>query len=494
MSSKNRRNKQQIPMWAKLGHGAPTTRREFLASGIIPFAAWAVAPSLSMLLNPDRAAAQASNCAAPSSVNYIPFITLNLQGGPSLASQLAVKNLNGDFLGSYDKVGLGAGPGRSFNIEKEFGNVEFAGTAIGGSTTGLVSKFLTGVRSPRNDGVRSVALDKTAFIWSAVALGDDTGANPLDVTGLVVKMGLNGGKLPNLGVSGTSTGINQKAAVLPPPAPFVVNNVNDLTNALGYSAGLATLSTPQKSALARLIASISGSQIKRMATTSPAITTSQLIECAGIRNVDLIGSGGGDANPLAVGGTLSTELARIWAVTVADRTSQNAIFGSLVYNGLVGNASTINLNVGGYDYHDGTRTTGNARDQAAGSIVGKILDTAAFLNKPVFIYVCADGATSSGDAVTADAPWMSDRGIAGMQYMLAYHPTGRPAVSGNQIGGFNEGQAADGKFPTGTSAELAAQAVFANYAAWNGRMDFLEQYRILNDATLRGQTIKLQKG
>jgi hypothetical protein len=283
-------------------------------------------------------------------------------------------------------------------------------------------------------------------------------------------------------------------AVVPPPAPVVIGRVDDLTNALGYATKLSGLSTKQKTALARTIANLSSSQLQRIATSSGDKTVTDLVECSGIRNVDLISTGGGDLNPLALGNAVSTELARIWGINVNDRTSQNAVFGSMVYNGLTGNAATINLNMGGYDYHDNTRTTGDGKDLAAGQVVGKILETANYLQKPVFIYVCADGATSSGETTTADSPWMSDRGIAGMQYILAFHPTKRPETSGFQIGGFNAGQAADGRFPTGTSAELAAQAVFANYAAWNGRQDFLEANRIAIDANTRSQVIKLQKG
>lgn len=487
------RKEKPVPFWAKLNHGKPKTRREFLATGIIPFSAWAVGPSIGSLLLSSVANA-AGNCDASTGTAYIPFITINLAGGPSLASQLVVKNLNGGNISSYSKLGLGTGPGLSFNVVKEFGNVEFSGTSIGGNTTGLVSKFLTGVRDPRAQNMRIAALDNTAFVWSAVSLADDSSANQLDITGLVTKMGLAGTKLPNLGRNDTSTGIGQKPAVLPPPAPFIVGSVADLSNALGYASGLASMSLKQKSSLAKVIASMSGTQIRRMSASSGAATLAQMVDCAGVRNVDLIATGGGDVSPLALGNAVSTKLAQIWGINVNDRTSQNAVFASMVYNGLVGNASTVGLNLGGYDYHDGTRTSGDGKDLAAGQLVGKILDTAAYLGKPCFLYVCADGATVSAESATADGAWMSDRGIAGMQYILAYHPTKRPETSGFQIGGFNDGQAADGKFPTGTSADMAAQAVFSNYAAWNGRMDFLEQYRILGDAALRTKTIKLQKG
>jgi hypothetical protein len=237
------------------------------------------------------------------------------------------------------------------------------------------------MRSPRGEAARNSALDKTAFIWSAVSLADDTSSNLLDITGMAIKMGLSGGKLPNLGRSDTSTGIGQKAATIPPPAPFVVGSVDDLTNALGYSSAMKNASIKQKTALARAISSLSGQQIQRISQSSPIVVLNGLLQCAGMRNVDLISAGSGDVNPFVVGGSLSTEMQRIWQVQANDRTSQNAVFGSMVYNGLSGNAASINLNMGGYDYHDATRTTGDTRDLEAGRVIGKILETAAMLNK-----------------------------------------------------------------------------------------------------------------
>jgi hypothetical protein len=483
--------RKDLPMWAKLGHAKPSNRREFLQAGIIPFAAWMVGPSLSVLLNPLRAEA-ATTCGGATGANAIPFITINLSGGASLAGGIVTKTLNGDYLPSYTKVGGGIGPNQSYSITTEFGGMEFPGTAIGGATTGLVSKFLMGVRNPRNvaGAARPTALDNTAFLWQAVSSNDDTRMNPFDVTGLVLKMGLSGGKLPNLGSVDTPTGIAQQPTLLPPPAPFIVGSVTDLTNALSYASGLTGLTIGQKASLARTIAGLTGSQLQRLQTTPAATAVTSLIDCAGIKNAEMVATGGGDINPFIVP-TLGTNLATIWDT---QNKPMNETFGAMVYNAIVGNASTVNLNLGGYDYHDNTRTTGNARDLAAGELVGKILETAAYLQKPVFVYVCSDGATVSEDSTVADSPWVSDRGVAGTQYMLAYHPNGRPALSSNQIGGFNSGQAADPNFATGNSPDLAAQAVFANYASWNGKVDFLEANRVLGDANMRNQVIKLQKG
>ena len=55
------KNKKEMPMWAQLGHTKPVTRREFLATGVIPFSAWAVGPSIATLLLQEQAKAGRNN-------------------------------------------------------------------------------------------------------------------------------------------------------------------------------------------------------------------------------------------------------------------------------------------------------------------------------------------------------------------------------------------------------------------------------------------------
>jgi hypothetical protein len=481
------KKKEQIPQWARTGHSKPVTRRDFLAHGIIPFAAYAVAPTVVQMLS-STAHAQSQGCES-TSAPMIPIITINLSGGPSLAGQLAVKKLDGSFLSSYTKLGLGAGPNRSFKLDKEFGTVDFAGEPIGGNNpNAIVSQFLQGVRFPRaNMMTKITALQKTAFISSSVASQDDSAMNSFDITGLAIKLGMKGQKLPNLGRSDTATGIAAKSALIPPPSPFIVTNAQDLINALGYNKALTNLNRNQQTALARLIASLSNEQTQRIAKISGAESIKKMIDCAGIKNIDLISTGGGDVDAYSTtSNSKAVQLASIWGYNQAtpNKSGQNEVFAAMVYNGLIGNASTINLNLGGYDYHDNTRTSGDAKDLAFGQVVGKVLETAELYEKPVFIYVCADGATTSAELSTADSAWTSDRGSAGMQYILAYHPTKRPEVSSNQIGGFNDSQASDSQFPTGSAPEAAAQAIFANYAAWNKKTSFLTENRILTTDVL----------
>jgi hypothetical protein len=148
----------------------------------------------------------------------------------------------------------------------------------------------------------------------------------------------------------------------------------------------------------------------------------------------------------------------------------------MVYNALLGQSGTVNLQMGGFDYHNNTRNTGDQRDQAAGANIGRILDTARILGKKVFLYVTSDGSVVSDEnAVPGQGTWTSDRGDAGLAMIFIYDPAGRPATSGYQIGNFTNGQVADPSTPVGASPDLAAQAVFANYLQLNKRMDLFDR-------------------
>src|SRR5262245_28468294 len=100
--------KKEMPVWAKLGHKKPVTRREFLGYGLIPFAASAFVPgALSLLVSPE---AEAALCAS-SGGGLVPFITLNLSGGASISSNFLPFDAGGSPLASYTKLGMGNNTG-----------------------------------------------------------------------------------------------------------------------------------------------------------------------------------------------------------------------------------------------------------------------------------------------------------------------------------------------------------------------------------------------
>ena len=452
------KNKKDIPLWARTGHKKPTTRREFLASGLIGFSAVLTGPSLLSLLLRDQAVAAELNCAAYSSSAasiLAPFITVNLSGGSAMAANFVPMDAGGQPLPSYNVMGLGDG---AVPIEREFGNVPFAGQGI--------SKFMVGLR------LRATAatIANTAFVGVCVRSQDDSGNNKFDSSGMLHKAGLVGALLPNIGRRASATGINQMPAFISPPAPLVVNSVADIRGALGYTGALNTLTAAQKTSLAETIQKLSASQSRKLASSGSA-GSQELIDCVGIKNKELIGMGGGDINP-----TINADLNTLWGINAATALNNAAfIAASMVYTALNGNAGSANLEIGGFDYHDNSRTSGDAKDQEAGEMIGRILESARIMNRKVFIYVTSDGAVSSPQSTARNAPWSSDRGSAGAAYMIAYDPAGRPATSGFQLGQFTTGQAADDRFVTGNDPERAAAAVFINYLNWNKKMDLISK-------------------
>lgn len=381
-----------------------------------------------------------------------------------MAANWVPTDQGGQFLASYDVLGLGAGA--SLPIEREFGNVPFAG-AVNGR---LISQFLQGVRQSAGNAVAN-----TAFVGVPNRSRDDTSANKSAIEGMLSKAGLVGTMLPNLGQRSTATGNRNQPAVVVPPAPLVVNNTNAIASSLGYAGALGnTLNANQKAALARLINNLSTSQSKRLMATNSGADIKKVLDCAGVKNADLISKGAQGVDPRqdTAGATLNT----IWGInnnTAAN--NANLVMASMVYNVLKGQAGAATLDLGGYDYHDGSRTTGDRRDLDAGVLVGRVLASAQALQSPVFIYVTSDGAVSGARSNSPDTPWRSDRGNGGAAYMMFFSPQGRRQTSSNQIGWFTAGQEADSRFVTGGSPEAAAAAVFANYLQLNNKLSMFSQ-------------------
>lgn len=451
------KSKKQIPSWVSTGHARPVTRRELLAAGAIPFSASLLVPDWFNLLLP-QAHGQATNCPAPAA-GMIPVITLNLAGGAAMASNFVPMDQGGNPLPNYGLMGLGNG---EVPLELEFGTVPFAGIENGV----MISKFLQGLRE-----TSPTARANTAFVGVCVRSRDDSSENRFAIDGLVARSGLSGALLPYLGRQSTFTGVNQKPAISSPPSPLVVNSYSTITGSLGYAAALGTsMNSGQKSALAKMVSRLSEAQARRIASDASGVQVKNLIDCANIKNADLAQMSNPGVDPRL--DAKGAELSAAWGISSStSTTNQNLIFAAMTYNVLKGNAGAAGLEIGGYDYHNNSRTTGDAKDLEAGQTVGRILETAAIMQRPVFLYVTSDGAVTSPNSTSRNAPWSSDRGIAGAAYMLYYDPAGRRATSNNQIGWFTTGQAADDKFFTGNSPELAAASVFANYLKLNNKMN-----------------------
>lgn len=484
------KNNKNIPQWALTGHKKPTTRREFLGYGMIPFAASTFMPNLFQLLSPQVAGAQSANCSVAAST-MIPFIQFNLSGGAGLMANFLPHDMNRNPLASYSILGVGAG-GVSVPIAREFGNVPFAGDRGDGQ---LISNVLVGIRERASQAAR----DKTAFIGMCVRSRDDSRENPFSMNGLVHRAGLVGTKLPHLGTEDSATGINQQPVLFAPPAPLVVDRFTDVANALGYTASLNTaLNQAQKERLTKLIGDLNGSQAKKLAAINSGAAVQQVLDCAGVKNIDLVKEGAAAVDPRS-----NAAVSAVWGVNMQTAVNnESLVFATMVFNTLNGQAGSCSLNKGGYDYHGNARTVTNQRDLDAGRIIGNILQTAEVMQRPLFLYVTSDGAVSSTNSVDdRQSQFNSDRGSGGTAYLIMYNPTARPVTTDFQIGHFDRlrngviesTQAADDTTIVGGSPELATQAAFANYCRLNNRMDLYSQIvvRGLVEADRINQVVKV---
>src|SRR5262249_40351850 len=144
----------------------------------------------------------------------------------------------------------------------------------------------------------------------------------------------------------------------------------------------------------------------------------------------------------------------------------------MVVNGFAG-AGTIEL--GGYDYHDGTRATGETRDFQAGQAMGAVLEYAARRNQQLMLYAFTDGALDSDGTIDNSADgrgkgrWRGDDQSTAAVFMLVHDPAGRPQLTSpamQQVGYYRP----TGDIETGASAvsnnvQALAEMVVLNYMA-----------------------------
>lgn len=437
-------------------------RRDFLAAGVIPFSASMIMPSwLNIFANAGVAEAQELSCKAAGTGTLCPYIGLKLSGGAGLAMNFVPHDKGLQPLNSYSLMGLGKNAISILN--QDFANLAPFWTTAGGQTSGV----LTGIRAQ----AQPTTLSKTAMVGVCFRSQDDSSTNKLDPSGMVGKAGLAGSILPNMGRSNTETGFNALSAIVKPDAPLIVSRFEDIAGSLGVTGALANLLPPEKEKLFGVVKRSVASQAGGIRSLSGGATLAKLAECASIGNEALVKN----ANNLNISPLSDAAFAANWGITAATSTSaQNFVFASLVWNALNKNAGTVNLDMGGYDYHDGTRTSGDARDQAAGAVIGMILESFAIRGTDGFLTVFSDGSVSSADSESPTAPWMSDRGTAGMAYMFHYKHQGVAKAKSFQLGSFTQGQVADDTNLIGGTTEKAAAAIFANYLAANDQLGKFE--------------------
>ncbi len=449
-------------------HPKPSTRREFLATGLLGFSGSMLAPSImNVLARPEFAFGQTDDSCSVASGAMPAFIVVNLSGGNSISGNLPPLGEDRQPLLKYDLLGLGANQD-VFTNDTLGSNMFQPGVRVAGTRNAGVpaGHMFLGISLRASQ----TTIDKTTLINACTPSGDDTSSNLADPTGAVLAAGLSGESLPNLGSrDGTGTGVGQMPAIVRPPAPLIVRNFTDISGALAPAGTLASrLTEPRRKKLLELVNSLSGSQARAVASPGSATGTmlAKVVECATGKNIELASNTDPRIDP-----GLDAGVAAVWGITAANKAGANYAQAAMVYNALNGNASTCSIELGANDYHGNGKAAQNATDLRNGEVVGRILETAAVMNKPVFIYIVSDGSVSAPSGSAYGVGYTNDSGNRGKVLFLAFHPTARPGVKadafGHQLGYYTAGQGASDDTVVGTPQKAAAAAV-ANWLSFAG--------------------------
>jgi len=493
-------------------HPKPVTRRELLGAGFISAPAIVMAPSwLGALLKSQGAEAAlptdltgeckvaAAGSSGMGTTGPVPFITIDLAGGANLIGSEALVGVKGgqmNFLSAagYSRLGLPGNmlPSAAGFIDTSMGIAFHSDSAILRGIKSRAANALAGV-----NGVVIPAMSQ-----------NDTGNNPLNAMYAIAKGAsvfaaqnppVPYGTLITLcGTQSSVSGGNSAAPaafVDPTLQPTKIASATDDTGLVSsgtssvspdtiaayesqvkISGGIATVASGN--AFQNTV--VLGQEPLIPGATAADTTLKQQVRCAYVKSAATAASFNDpsklnpslDTNIVAASGAIFTT-----AEYNADGDIKKAAaVMKLVMNGYAG-AGTITL--GGYDYHDGSRVSGEVKNEHAGVIIGAILDYARRVSTPVMIQVISDGSLNSTGNVDGNAMargklgWQGDSQQTAASFILVYSPKGRPVMSanvaGNQIGFMNtDGTVNATSSPAANANNLLVQTVMLNWMALNG--------------------------
>jgi hypothetical protein len=488
-------------------HKRPVSRRDFLAAGMLSSTGVVMAPAwLAALLksrrangalDPDITALLAQGqCNVPTAASGIAFICFDLAGGANLVgSEVLVGQQGGQtaFLSTagYELLGVPGNmvPSSSANIDSSLGLLWQADGAI-------------------KRGIQSVATTPATAAGTSGAVfcaesQNDTQTNPHNPMYGIAMAGANGLLLDLIGNESSVSGGNSMAlpqTINPALQPTVISQPSDATGLVstgGASAdplSVAVLesqvrisggSTPFASgnettiggAMSAPSGSTPGVSLYTSSDPNQAVDDTTLknqVRCAYVKSANTADVFGNPAaldptqDPLIIGGSSPIFTAAQFSNSDVAAT---ATVMKLVIDGYAG-AGTIAM--GGFDYHDGTRATGETRNFQAGQMIGAVLEYAQRKGKPVMIYVISDGSLSSNlmpDNSTAGRGklgWQGDNSAVASTFFLVYNPGGRPTLAngtaGQQIGYFSaSGNVVTSSSPAANSVPQLAELAILNY-------------------------------
>lgn len=461
-------------------HKRPMTRREFLSQGFMASCAAVTAPSLlNIFAGINNANATGHDCGIGSIIagNKIPFVNIDLSGGANIAgSNVMVGGPGGqlDFLAEegYSKLGLPADmlPALPGQLNTELGLAFHADSAM---LRGILSKTSVTTRANVNGTVLCARSE------------NDTSNNPHNPIYGINKAGANGDLVSLVGTRSSDSGGKSQAPenmIDPTVRPTRVVKPQDAMGLVDTGKLLSLLDQQDATRVMQTIERISALKINKLAETQEI---KNIVQCGYAQTVDLV-SRYGDPNVLNANADTDLIGAAESIFTAEDLNNDDllkvASIAKLVINGFAG-AGTISL--GGYDYHDSSRATGEVKDFLAGQAIGATIEYAARKNTPVMVYVFSDGSVASNGEIDNSAEgrgkgiWKGDNSSTSSVFFLVYNPNGQSQLvtpTSQQIGYFRPtGSVETAASPISNNVGLLAETVVLNYLALHDEVNRLTE-------------------
>lgn len=506
-------------------HKRPVTRRDFLSAGLIAGGAYVAAPSIfSGLLSAQAHAATPALCGYEGSGGGgIPFMCFDLGGGANMAgSNILIGQQGGQedhvSIAGFSKLGLPVGmlptdPGGGIN--REFGLAMHADSAF---LRGMISKTTITTRANVNGAVIPARSD------------NDTGNNPHNPMYGIAKAGASGALLSLVGSRNSDSGgrsVAPDSMIDLSIRPTQVASPQDATS-LVDTGDLGSLMPDTNEAGAVMTAAeqisfnkiSAGSDALSLGTPiNPADPASLSIQdhvhCGYLKtaytvtefgdisafdpeaDINIVGGNGlVDPAPASNVGPVPGDLQSTQAIFSQNEVDNNSTLrktASVMKLVVRGQAGAGTVESGGYDYHNGTRGTGERRDFVAGQAMGAVLEYAARNNTPVMVYCFTDGSLASNgrldntDDGRGKGEWTGDNSSTSAAFFFVYNPPatgGRPVLMGGtvdqqarhqQLGYFRSSASVEtnGTTPGANAPNLLAEMCVLNYMALhNGHGQF----------------------
>jgi hypothetical protein len=478
-----------------LDHRPPISRREFLGRGMLTTSATLIGAGsfFSMFAKPRKAYADLAGdiqglvntpCNIRDGAGKVPFIAFDLAGGGNIAGSNALVGGAGgqlDFLSTagYNKLGL---PG-SMIPNAAAGAASFVNTSLG-LAMHSDSAYLRGIQSIAATGTMG---NVNGAVIPAISQ-TDTDLNPHNPMYGIHTVGAAGALLVLIGTEATTSGGNSEAPsymINQQVLPTVVRRPSDVTGLVSTGSLVGPGSLDQTAAVDVLESAVRFSNMKlgvvSPATGNPTLDTqlSNTLECSYVDAAYLVNKYG-DAQA-ALDPTLDTAIVGTGGTggifTPAQMQDSDFLATASVMKMVIdGYAGAGTIEMGGFDYHTGDRSTGESRDFKAGQCIGACLEYAARKGVPLMIYVFSDGSLFSSGMIDTSAAgrdkgvWTADNTATASSLMLVYDPRSRPTAISNQIGNFNSDGTvnATGSVAAG-AVNLLAETVVLNYMALHGQ-------------------------